>query len=102
MKPQRHSKQYSLMNRSNAINKTLDLSCFPLLRIDQLQLHAMDILIKSREELSLMVDNDESDDIRKYASKLLDLISQEITARRGHLKFMPDNGNDQDRGHGFY
>ena len=97
MKPQRHSKQYSLMNRSNAINQSLDLSCFPLLRIDQLQLHAMDILIKSREELSLMVDNDESDDIRKYASKLLDLISQEITARRGHLKFMPDNGNDQDR-----
>ena len=70
------------MHPSDQEESSLDLSCFPLLRIDQLHLHKMTVLVQSQEQISLMVDHDECHDFRKYASKLIDLISQEVARRR--------------------
>ena len=59
----------------------LDLSCFPLLRMDQLHLHTKETLLQSRTQLraTCMAEHDESEDIRCYASRLLLLIEQELS-----------------------
>ncbi len=68
---------------SSSTKQHLDISCFPLLRIDQIGLHSIDTLMKSQAELTSMVlEHDESEDVKIYASKLRRLISYEIKTRQ--------------------
>ena len=62
----------------------LDLSSFPLLRIDEVHLHDLETLIKSEEGLSNLVQqqNTEHETLISFASKLVEIIRHEIAFRR--------------------
>jgi len=71
------------MQHCDGTREDLDLTSFPLLRIDQLHLHTKNVLQRSQEELSTIVDEVDSDKIFKgYATKLIDLIRKETAQRR--------------------
>lgn len=58
---------------------TVDLSSFPLLRVDELHLHNMDTLLEAKDKLIQMTDS--PDDLRVYAKKLIERIKLEIVHR---------------------
>ena len=84
-------------SKYDGTDQALDLSCFPLLRVDQLHLHTNNALQKSHEELSALVDGSTSNDqFKGYASRLINLIRKETAERRVYdlLALSDDNAND--------
>jgi hypothetical protein len=88
----------STESKIDGTDQGLDLSCFPLLRVDQLHLHTNNALQKSQEELSTLVDEALSDDqFKGYASRLINLIRVEAAERRVHeLLLLSDDDDDDD------
>ena len=71
------------MQHHDGTREDLDLTSFPLLRIDQLHLHTNNVLQRSQEGLAAIVYEVDSDEIfRGYATKLIGLIRKEAAQRR--------------------
>ena len=88
------------MQHYDSTHDELDLTSFPLLRIDQLHLHTNNVLQGSQEKLSALADEVDSDEIfRGYANKLIDLIRKETAQRRViELLSLSDADADEEEG----
>ena len=83
---------YSQSQNNSTISGTLDLSSFPLLRIDELHSHEFSTLVKSEDALTSMLsetdgnlmetETDEQKSLWVYMRKIVDLIRREIAFRR--------------------
>jgi hypothetical protein len=62
-------------------DERLDMSCFPLLRIDQLHLHKSEILLKSQGFLAQLIKDEDNQVIQEYGNRLLKMIQIEISRR---------------------
>jgi hypothetical protein len=69
------------LNEDSFKQEDLDLSCFPLLRIDQLHLHDSDVLMRSLKELKSIIEEEDSPVIRNYSFRLIKLIQVELSKR---------------------
>ena len=70
------------MNASES-NEGLDLSSFPLLRIDEIRRHSTDTLHKSEKQLVELQQTDEAIQSMPFVSKLLGHIKKELSERIG-------------------
>ena len=61
------------------MSKHLDLSSFPLLRLDQLQLHEIDVLLQAKVELAQI--SQSNDHLGLFVRKLTDSIDKEVVRR---------------------
>jgi hypothetical protein len=61
------------------MSKHLDLSSFPLLRLDQLQLHEIDVLLQAKVELAHI--SQSNDHLGLFVRKLTDSIDKEVVRR---------------------
>jgi hypothetical protein len=64
---------------------SVDLSSFPLLRIDQLRLHETQTLLQSQAELEKLQEENGMESIAPFISKLLVCIREEIADRRANI-----------------
>ncbi len=80
----------------------LDLSYFPLLRIDQLPFHDSNTLVQCEEALHSLISqkNDETEGIAltSYAQRLIELIRIELTTRRVKARLYHRNDIDDEQG----
>jgi hypothetical protein len=84
--------------------KSIDLSSFPLLRIDEIHLHSTATLKSSQQELLLLTkshrDGIESEQVpgipllSSYASRLINSIQSELLSRRVQSLFHANEGNE--------
>lgn len=61
------------------------MSCFPLLRIDQLHLHQSKTLVKSQDYLPQFIEGEDNQAIREYGNRLIKMINIEISKRTASL-----------------
>ncbi len=70
---------------NSTMTPSVDLSSFPLLRIDQLNLHETKTLLQSQAELEKLQEENGMESIASFISKLLICIRKEIANRRANI-----------------